>query len=190
MDNTEPIYHYVKDNRARTVSQEESDDRKARLARESIFKKERSAALLAGGFFSRIIAGSGSFDHTIKDTGNVGRAVSPNHLVEYFIAHFTVAGDTVLDPFCGTGKTLKIANKWECDAVGFERDNDTVKTLKDAGFQIKTVAKIPLSTPSLPSRWKDLLLFSERTGFFQDDDSFPSKVDDALYQLPLGWASF
>lgn len=37
---------------------------------------------------------------------------------------FSVKGDTVLDPFAGTGTTMKIARELERNSMGYEIDNE------------------------------------------------------------------
>jgi len=37
---------------------------------------------------------------------------------------FSFWGDTVLDPFCGTGTTMLAAMKWQRNSVGVEIDRD------------------------------------------------------------------
>lgn len=47
-------------------------------------------------------------------------AAYPEELVAFFTECFTNKGDTVLDPFAGSGTTLKVARVMERRAIGFE----------------------------------------------------------------------
>jgi len=52
--------------------------------------------------------------------GISGGAVFPEELVERFIRLYTRRGQTVLDPFLGTGTTMKVALKLGRHAIGYE----------------------------------------------------------------------
>lgn len=47
----------------------------------------------------------------------------PTELAERLVRMFSFAGDTVLDPFLGTGTTTVAAAKWGRNSVGFETDS-------------------------------------------------------------------
>lgn len=59
--------------------------------------------------------------HMATETSNKGHsAVFPSQLPEWFIKLFTQPGDTVLDPFAGSGTTLFIAQAMNRKALGIE----------------------------------------------------------------------
>ncbi len=59
--------------------------------------------------------------HLPTECANKGhRAVFPESLPEWFIKLFTKAGDTVLDPFMGSGTTLKVCQRLERNSIGIE----------------------------------------------------------------------
>lgn len=59
--------------------------------------------------------------HMATETGNRGHsAVFPRQLPEWFIKLFTFPGDTVLDPFAGSGTTLFVALEMKRKAIGIE----------------------------------------------------------------------
>jgi site-specific DNA-methyltransferase (adenine-specific)/site-specific DNA-methyltransferase (cytosine-N4-specific) len=47
-------------------------------------------------------------------------AAFPNELPEWFMKLFTKEGDTVLDPFAGSGTTLFVAQKMQRHSIGIE----------------------------------------------------------------------
>lgn len=47
-------------------------------------------------------------------------AIMPEEIVERCVRLFTFVGDTVLDPFAGSGTTLKVAKEWSRNYVGYE----------------------------------------------------------------------
>jgi len=59
--------------------------------------------------------------HLATECGNRDHsAVFPEALPEWFIKLFTKTGDRVLDPFMGSGTTIKIAQRMKRNAVGIE----------------------------------------------------------------------
>jgi DNA modification methylase len=48
-------------------------------------------------------------------------------LAERLIRMFSFVGDTVLDPFLGTGTTTVAAAKWGRNSIGFEVDSHYLK---------------------------------------------------------------
>ncbi len=59
--------------------------------------------------------------HMATETNNQGHsAVFPKQLPEWFIKLFSVPGDTVLDPFAGSGTTLYVAQEMKRKAIGIE----------------------------------------------------------------------
>ena len=59
--------------------------------------------------------------HMATETSNRGHSAAfPKQLPEWFIKLFTQAGDTVLDPFAGSGTTLFVANEMNRNAIGIE----------------------------------------------------------------------
>ena len=60
----------------------------------------------------------------------------PVELAQRLVRMFSFVGDTVLDPFAGTGTTLLVATQWGRNSVGFEVDPKyfqiAVRRLQDA----------------------------------------------------------
>jgi len=61
----------------------------------------------------------------------------PTELAERLIRMFSFVGDTVLDPFLGTGTTTVAAAKWGRDSVGFEVDDHYFK-LAERRIRVET----------------------------------------------------
>jgi site-specific DNA-methyltransferase (adenine-specific) len=57
-------------------------------------------------------------------------AVFPEELVERIIKLYSFPGDTVLDPFAGTGTTLIVAKKLGRKAVGYEINKELQPIIK------------------------------------------------------------
>ncbi len=70
--------------------------------------------------------------HMATETGNKGHsAVFPRQLPEWFIKLFSQPGDTVLDPFAGSGTTLVVASDLERIAIGIEIVPEYVRSIED-----------------------------------------------------------
>jgi DNA modification methylase len=51
-------------------------------------------------------------------------AAYPEEIVDRLVRMFSVKGETVLDPFLGSGTTVKVAIKNDRSSIGYENDND------------------------------------------------------------------
>jgi len=60
-------------------------------------------------------------------------AAFPLAIPERLVRMFSLAGDTVLDPFAGTGTTLEAALRWGRNAIGVEWDADSYAALVARG---------------------------------------------------------
>lgn len=61
---------------------------------------------------------------------STGRSAAfPAAIPERLVRMFSVVGDTVLDPFAGTGTTLEAASRWGRNAIGVEWDPESFAVL-------------------------------------------------------------
>ena len=78
-------------------------------------------------------------------------AAYPPEIVDRLIRMFSVKGDTVLDPFLGSGTTTKIAMKTQRNSIGYEIDKKMVpilqKNLQDTNSSSNTIAIIQKDQP-------------------------------------------
>ena len=58
-------------------------------------------------------------------------AMFPEELPKRLIKMFSFVGDTILDPFLGSGTTAKVANELERNAVGYEINPEFLQTIKE-----------------------------------------------------------
>ncbi len=56
-------------------------------------------------------------------------AAYPDEIAERLIKMFSIKGDTVLDPFLGSGTTAKIALQNERDSIGYETDQNLLQII-------------------------------------------------------------
>lgn len=58
----------------------------------------------------------------------------PEELVEIVIEHFSSSGDWILDPFCGFGSTISVAQRMGRQAIGFEMEKDRAEFAQEKIF--------------------------------------------------------
>jgi len=101
---------------------------KSRLKNLSDIDRTRDESKVGSGFGKKIenwIGRSMAYPtnvlHMATECGNKNHSAAfPEALPEYFINLFTREGDTVLDPFMGSGTTIKVADRLARHAVGVE----------------------------------------------------------------------
>lgn len=70
--------------------------------------------------------------HMATECGNRGHSAAfPAGLPEWFIKLFTQSGDVVLDPFAGSGTTLRVAHRLQRDSIGIEIVPEYVKAMTE-----------------------------------------------------------
>jgi DNA modification methylase len=73
-----------------------------------------------------------------QESGEIERRVAayPEEIVYRLLRMFSIIGDTVLDPFLGTGTTTKVAMENSRDSVGYEIDEGLLPLIKERiGYQ-------------------------------------------------------
>jgi site-specific DNA-methyltransferase (cytosine-N4-specific) len=67
-----------------------------------------------------------------QESGEIERRVAayPEEVVYRLIRMFSIVGDTVLDPFLGTGTTTKVAMNLHRNSIGYEIDEKLLKIIK------------------------------------------------------------
>lgn len=106
----------------------------------------------------------------------------PEALVERMLERYSRPGDSVLDPFCGFGTTLKVCARMGRRAVGFERDDNIYRyALADlpADGRLYHDAAENIGAYALPQF--DLLLSSPPFRSFRD----PASLDFDGYYVDL-----
>ena len=78
-----------------------------------------------------------------QDHGDGRTGAFPEAIPERLVRMFSVVGDTVLDPFAGTGTTLWAAAAWGRNAIGYERDPGVFRTLVATGRRRGLLAPPP-----------------------------------------------
>jgi len=72
-----------------------------------------------------------------RQGGENGRSAAfPPAIPERLVRMFSVAGDTVLDPFAGSGTTIEAAIRWGRSAVGVEWDSNVYRALVARGREL------------------------------------------------------
>jgi len=75
-----------------------------------------------------------------QESSEIERRVAayPEEVVYRLIRMFSIIGDTVLDPFLGTGTTTKVAMENHRNSIGYEIDEGLLELIKDkVGYQKK-----------------------------------------------------
>ena len=101
---------------------------KTRLIKLSETDKERDESKVGSGFgknisnwLNRDMAYPTNVLHLATECNNKNHSAAfPEGLPEWFIKLFTREGDTVLDPFMGSGTTILVANRMKRNSIGIE----------------------------------------------------------------------
>jgi DNA modification methylase len=56
-------------------------------------------------------------------------AAYPDEIADRLICMFSIKGDTVLDPFLGSGTTMKVCKKNHRNCIGYETDKKLLTTI-------------------------------------------------------------
>ena len=141
-DSWERLLHFNKDKKF-TMYQEEvivpmGDWAKTRLNNLSNTDKNRDESKVGSGFGKKIsnwVERDKAFPtnvlHLATECNNKNHSAAfPEALPEWFIKLFTKEGDTVLDPFMGSGTTNFVANRMKRHSIGIEIKKEYYKMVK------------------------------------------------------------
>lgn len=111
---------------------------RARLRRLSATDQRRDESRVGSGFGKNIsnwLARARAYPtnvlHLATECGNRGHSAAfPEALPEWFIKLFTAPGDTVLDPFAGSGTTLRVAHRLGRNSIGIDLDPDYCRRMR------------------------------------------------------------
>ena len=143
-DSWERLYHFTLSPafkmRQESVMVPMGDWKHARLANLSDTDRIRDLSKHENGFGKRVenwvgrnMAYPTNVLHMATECGFKGHpAAFPKALPTWFIKLFTDEGDTVLDPFAGSGTTLTAALELDRDAIGIDTDPEYCKAMRDA----------------------------------------------------------
>ena len=92
-----------------------------------VFKKVKEASRLTKEEWKKYFSGHWSFGGA-KQVAH--EAMFPDELPRRLIRMFTFIGDTVLDPFLGSGTTMKVALELQRNAIGYEINRDFLEIIK------------------------------------------------------------
>ena len=143
-DSWERLYHFTLNPkfkmRQKEVMVPMGDWKDKRLANLSATDRERDESKHGSGFGKRIenwvgrdMAYPSNVLHMATECGKKGHpAAFPKALPEWFIRLFTDEGDTVLDPFAGSGTTLVAALEMGRNAIGIDTQEEYCEAMRSA----------------------------------------------------------
>lgn len=142
-DSWERLLQFNKNRKFKMLQEEvmipTGDWAKARLKNLSETDKTRDTSKVGSGFgknisnwLNRDKAYPTNVLHLATECNNKNHSAAfPESLPEWFIKLFTEAGDTVLDPFAGSGTTLFVAQRLQRNSIGIELVPEYFETIEN-----------------------------------------------------------
>lgn len=122
-------------------------------AAKKVLKEVKEASKLTKEEWKEYFAGHWHFGGT-RQIGH--EAMFPEELPRRLIKMFTFKGDTVLDPFLGSGTTVKVALELGRNAVGYEINDNFLDIIKEK-IGIKDKLPIYLDNIHISKRYKEII---------------------------------
>ncbi len=97
------------------------------------------------------------------------QAMFPDELPRRLIKMFSFVGETVLDPFLGSGTTVKVALKLGRNAIGYEINESFLEVIRE---------KLGLKTPSMFNGWEVEIVKRDHP-ITPDEVSYTPRIKDA-----------
>lgn len=130
----------------RAVSTQDSDSAKRQILDGSL-KNEWSHG------FNQVLRFHTGRKANDPDQSDAAAAKFPEVVPDWFIRAFTLPGDRVLDPFCGTGTVLRVADRLGRSSIGFENNPRQLENLGD----LVSAKQCPTARSILPGGWREVL---------------------------------
>jgi len=112
--------------------------KKLGIAPNNVSKEIKEKSKLTTEEWRQYFAGHWNFAGQKQGGGHI--AMFPEELPKRLIKMFSFVGETVLDPFLGSGTTTKVARELERSSLGYEINPDYLTTIKDkVGLQTPTI---------------------------------------------------
>jgi site-specific DNA-methyltransferase (adenine-specific) len=163
-DSWERLLQFNKDKKFHMYQEEVmvpmGDWAKSRLKNLSNTDKVRDPSKVGSGFgknisnwVNRDMAYPTNVLHLATECGNKKHSAAfPEELPEWFIKLFTKAGNTVLDPFMGSGTTIAVSKRMERHSIGIEIKQEYFDMVADMMKPIIQLEPNPLNEPSESER--------------------------------------
>ena len=93
-----------------------------------------------GRLFTKDEGGLWLRDHLHFNKPNSGKIpAKPQELIDILVACFSPSGGTILDPFCGSGTTIKSAEKLGRDILAIDIEKDRIDTILNTLFYLTLI---------------------------------------------------
>lgn len=134
------------------------------------------------------------FNEWFRQIWTITGASTKNHPAPYplelatrLVRMFSFQGDTVLDPFSGTGTTMLAALKWHRNSIGVEIDSDYCEAaahrLRTENTDLFSTATVTVTDPALATT-RIAVMNETRLPYQTQRKSRPAKVKRSKLEMP------